>query len=1113
MTHVFISYSRHNYVHFIERFRTDLQHAGIPMWLDKQQLKPGTLDWEKALRVAIRDAQYVLFCASKFSAESQYCRDELSIARMEKTPIIPIWVEGEDDRFHDCIPLGYSMIHSLDARGDKYATTLQELLEFLHSEMTTVGENNPVAFVGSRHASTPQTNPISPTANTTDANPINLMPPRNPYKGLAAFKETDAGDFFGRESVVAALLDKLRAPETRFLAITGASGSGKSSVVMAGLLPQLRANALPTSDQWRMIDPIFPGTRPLENLALRLKKHLPSSTTTGISDELAHKSTRGLYLLAREIAEAHNVPRLVLFIDQFEEIFTQTSSDDERRQFLDVLVTAANEPDAPLLILLTLRADFLHAALNHADFVNLLNQHHYFVKPMALYELENAIQRPADLQDVKLTFEPNLVAEMVFTLRENAESSLAGALPLLQFALERLYENRQDRTLTRAAYEAMGGVQGAIGTHAEAVYSQLTEDAQNALPLVFAALINVDERGTATRRRAPLDDLRPTDAARLLVDTLIKNRLLVAFTETANENMDIVGSRHASTLPTTAALVEVAHEALLRTWTRLVAWIDTAKDDLQLRDAVTTAAEKWATAGKPEFLLWKHEQLAPVYAMQDRRHFAFDATVQEFIIPEAQRLLEKFIADTTHHRRMSIIDRWGEIGEAAVMQMVEAIIWASNIDQDKELDSLCKVLKSFVLIVIPKIIQLLFPSNTLLDFMRRNAAVALGKLGDTSAVPPLIVALQDENEFVRQKAGEALGQLGDISAVPALIAALQDNDNNVRKSVAKALGNLGDIAAVPALIAALQDNDSDVRGNTALALENLGDVAAVPALIAALQDAEIYVRIIAAGALGKLGDTSAVSPLIVALENKESLVRDSVIMALVKLRDVAAVPALSAKLQDDDIVVRRTAAGALGNLGDISAVPALAVALQDENEVVRRTAAGALGNLGDISAVPALAVALQDENEEVRLSAAIALGKLGDVSAVPMLISALRYTSKDMRLAAAELLGKLENSLAIQALIAALQDEKQYVRLSAAEALSKFETPEANIALKESSKIIDDIKDYLEMPYFRFGESEDDDRIPPYIIILQKIGTPEALAALAAWRAQQGDTGEDAAGE
>jgi hypothetical protein len=175
MTHVFISYSRHNYANFVERFKADLQHAGIPVWLDKQQLKPGTLDWEKALRGAIRDAQYVLFCASKFSAESQYCRDELSIARMEKTPIIPIWAEGENDRFHDCIPLGYSMIQTLDARNEKYAATMQQLIDFLRSEMPSIANH----VAGTRHDSS------LPEENTIPESPIDLtQPPRNPYKGM-----------------------------------------------------------------------------------------------------------------------------------------------------------------------------------------------------------------------------------------------------------------------------------------------------------------------------------------------------------------------------------------------------------------------------------------------------------------------------------------------------------------------------------------------------------------------------------------------------------------------------------------------------------------------------------------------------------------------------------------------------------------------------------------------------------------------------------------------------------------------------------------------------------------------------------------------------------------
>jgi HEAT repeat protein len=465
----------------------------------------------------------------------------------------------------------------------------------------------------------------------------------------------------------------------------------------------------------------------------------------------------------------------------------------------------------------------------------------------------------------------------------------------------------------------MGGVQGAIGTHAEAVYSQMTEDVQNALPLVFAALINVDERGTATRRRAPLDSLYQTDAAQKLVDTLIKNRLLVAFTETSNENENLVSPRPLGEGSGVRAFVEVAHEALLRTWTRLVAWIDTAKDDLQLRDAVTTAAQKWVDMGKPEYLLWKHEQLAPVYAMQERRNFAFDATVQEFIIPEAERLLEKFSADETEHRRLTIIDRWGEIGEAAVMQMVEVVKYANALGyRSKTMDLLCKILKPFNILVIPHIINILGDETSA---TRRYAADVLGNLGDISAVPALIVALQDEDKYVRRHAAEALSNLGDISAVPALIVALQDEDKGVRQNAAIALGKIANNSAVPALIVALQDEDKYVRRNAAEALGKIANNSAVPALIVALQDEDKGVRQNAAIALGKLDESSAIPALITALQDKS--VRLYAAVALGKLGDSSAIPELVANLENPIWWIHLDVALALGKLNTKEAIAAL----------------------------------------------------------------------------------------------------------------------------------------------------------------------------------------------
>lgn len=223
MKPVFISYSRTD-SDFVERLRTDLQNAGINVWIDQTGLKPGTRNWEQTLRDALRDAQALVLVATPNSRRSNYVRGEIEIAEMYRCPVFPVWATG--DQWADCIPLGLIKMQHIDARGEAYEVAIPRLVEALGQPPAIVARPAPKA--------------------TPD------FEPRNPYKGLQAFREDDTGDFFGREALIRELVGALceRLNGDRLLAVIGPSGSGKSSVVMAGLLPQLRQGALPGSAEW-----------------------------------------------------------------------------------------------------------------------------------------------------------------------------------------------------------------------------------------------------------------------------------------------------------------------------------------------------------------------------------------------------------------------------------------------------------------------------------------------------------------------------------------------------------------------------------------------------------------------------------------------------------------------------------------------------------------------------------------------------------------------------------------------------------------------------------------------------------------------------------------------
>jgi HEAT repeat protein len=321
---------------------------------------------------------------------------------------------------------------------------------------------------------------------------------------------------------------------------------------------------------------------------------------------------------------------------------------------------------------------------------------------------------------------------------------------------------------------------------------------------------------------------------------------------------------------------------------------------------------------------------------------------------------------------------------------------------------------------------------------RQNAADALGSLGDTRAVEPLIAALNDHD--VNEAAAKALGQLGDLRAVAPLIDSLIIKMGALswpNERAAWALGQLGDPRAVEPLITVLQGRDIVHRITAAESLGRIGDSRATDPLINAMHDRNEFVRKAAASALQQVVDSRSVSLLINALRDSDESVRNSVANALVTLGESALAPLIAA-LHDPDDWVRNRAAEALGQLGDARAVEPLLAALRDPDEAVRREAAGALGELRDARAVEPLLAALRDPDKWVRGRAAEALGALGDARAVEPLIAALRDPDKEVRREAAGALGVIGDARAVEPLITALHDADQYVRYDAAEALRKF---------------------------------------------------------------------------
>ncbi|MBE2269545.1 MAG: HEAT repeat domain-containing protein [Anaerolinea sp.] len=782
---------------------------------------------------------------------------------------------------------------------------------------------------------------------------------------------------------------------------------------MAGVLPALKRGDGHGSGDWTYIPTLTPGNAPLRALTKALYHQFPSKTMASIDDELWHPSGMGLTRLADLIGE-----RVVLFIDQFEELFMPNIAEDHRQQFINLLVSAVNEPHGSLSVLLTMRADFYDRPMNYRELGELFNNHHYSVLPMSLAELREAVEYPASLPDVGLDFEPGLVGEIVFDLRDQKDKGvLAGALPLLQFTLQQLYDlrdtSRPVHQLTYEAYRSMSGVSGAIGSHAEAEYHRLDADAQDKLGYVFLQLVNVDERGEATRKRAPLNLFAEGTPERRFVDALVKARLL-------QTDRDEEG-----------ATLEVAHEALLRTWKRLVEWIAATAEDIRLLQKVSAAAMEWAERDRPERLLWKHEELEDVYRMLERLAPPMDDVLQEFVRPEVERLVASF-KGAPPYKQLGLVDRLGEIGTGSVHALMQCLVYT---DDSGVLDAVNEMLWSYGEVYIDACKKDLASDVVA---VRLGAARALTRVPFRSALPALAQLIHDEDVQVRRSAIDALSTINDKRATNLLVSALKDSDRNIRYSTIDALAKIGD-PHVAELLLAHDDSDIFVRRSIALALGELKAEQSVEFLVSSLNSTDTGIRYAAAKSLGSLNDERSLYPLLHALTDADPGVRSAASRSLGSLPySRGVVNALLEALNDKRPSVRSAAASALGARKDLSVLDVLVGALKDPYAEVRSAAANALGNLGDVQAVDPLLLTLNDVDGAVRSTVVGALGMLKDLRAVEPLLTTLSDISWSVRRAAARVLGSLRDIRALEPLVLALDDPDNDVEAAAAKSLGQL---------------------------------------------------------------------------
>lgn len=517
--------------------------------------------------------------------------------------------------------IAYEHMHTVLPRLENHVSDLPEELNFVLQRATAKDPES--RYEDIRLFAKDFREIVQPNGNRADMTQVMHVVDQilNPYMGLRPFSEADTEYFFGRIALVQRLLDRLKEESAlaQFLALVGPSGSGKSSVIYAGLLPQLRMGAIEGSSEWYMIT-MTPGTHPFQNLQLALHS-IAAVEVEDFSDQLRNGDDPLSHLLPRLLGPQKSDHGLLLFIDQFEEIFTQVEDEDTRQAFLDLLTTTVTNPASNIRVIITLRADFYDQPLHYEEFGKLIQNRTEVILPLDTSELERAVTGPA--RRVGLQVESELVAEIISDVKAEP-----GALPLLQYTLTELFNRRKEVTLTLEAYRESGGVQGALARRADEVFLSLPVEQQILARQIFLKLVTLGDGTEDTRRRARISELRAIgvndDHIQAVLDEFGKYRLLTF-------------DRDADTREPT---IEVAHEALIREWQRFQIWLDSSREDLRLQRLIASEIADWKASQEDSSYLLRGNRLLQFEEWMSKSNVVITPEEVEYVqasIKERQR--------------------------------------------------------------------------------------------------------------------------------------------------------------------------------------------------------------------------------------------------------------------------------------------------------------------------------------------------------------------------------------------------------------------------------------------------------------------------------------------
>lgn len=565
---VFLSHNRSDKP-AVEEIAKQIRSEGLNPWLDKWHLTPGK-EWQNEIELALqRCNSCVVFIGPNGIGSWQSEEMRAAIDRRATDPkksflVIPVLLPGGNLETKKDLPAFLT------------ATTWVEYENSL---------NDPESFrrllCGIRGINPDQ-------AEDTSSELV------CPYRGLQFFDVDDHRYFFGRKKLTQKLLDSIDPNQEtqkpkRFFGIVGASGSGKSSLARAGLIASLKQNKISGSDKW-LLRICRPKSDPLTSLATSLVHSLGGETPQVIELRKSFADTESALNLHADLClfDSNDQARMVVMIDQFEEVFTQCQDLATRQQFIDNLLYPTTLPDSKVIIVLTMRADFYGQCGQYPKLADALSSNQILVSPPTTSELRELLEQPARMAGCEL--QSGLAQRIIEDTQKQA-----GSLPLIQHALMELWNRRDSRVLTHHTYEEIGGVVGALEKRAEETFLRLNESEQKLCRQVFLRLVEPGDATNDTKRQATLSEVLPRNSkgfqnVQSVIDSLADGAARLITLDKSDETQE--------------QKLEVSHEALINGWQRFQGWISEDREGLRIHRRLSTAALQWNDNGRDSGYLY-----------------------------------------------------------------------------------------------------------------------------------------------------------------------------------------------------------------------------------------------------------------------------------------------------------------------------------------------------------------------------------------------------------------------------------------------------------------------------------------------------------------------------